>query len=57
MIEQDTVRLLRECDAGIKMGTASISDVLPHVKGGALRQYLDGKRHVMDENEREARGG
>ena len=36
MIEQDTVRLLRECDAGIKMGTASISDVLPHVKGGAL---------------------
>ena len=41
MIEQDTVRLLRECDAGIKMGTASISDVLPHVKGGALRQYLE----------------
>lgn len=41
MIEQDTVRLLRECDAGIKMGTASIGDVLPHVKGAALRQYLE----------------
>lgn len=41
MIEQDTVRLLRECDAGIKMGTASIGDVLPHVKGTALRQYLE----------------
>ena len=27
MIENDTVRLLRECDAGVKMGTASIDDV------------------------------
>ena len=31
MIEQDTVRLLRECDAGVKMGVASIDDVLDHV--------------------------
>ena len=28
MIENDTVRLLRECDAGIKMGVASINDVI-----------------------------
>ena len=28
MIEQDTIRLLRECDAGITMGTSSIDDVL-----------------------------
>ena len=28
MIEQDTVKLLRECDAGVKMGVASINDVL-----------------------------
>ena len=27
MIEQDTVRLLRECDAGVQMGIASIEDV------------------------------
>ena len=32
MIEQDTVKLLRECDAGTKMGISSIDDVLPHVK-------------------------
>lgn len=31
MIEQDTVKLLRECDAGIKMGLASIDDVIDHV--------------------------
>ena len=27
MIEPDTIKLLRECDAGIKMGAASIDDV------------------------------
>lgn len=32
MIEQDTIKLLRECDAGIKMGITSIDDVLGHVK-------------------------
>ena len=32
MIEQDTVRLLRECDAGITMGIDSIEDVLDRVK-------------------------
>lgn len=28
MTEPDTIKLLRECDAGIKMGTASIGEVL-----------------------------
>ena len=32
MIEQDTIKLLRECDAGTKMGISSIDDVQPHVK-------------------------
>ncbi len=40
MIEQDTVRLLRECDAGIKMGISSIDDVLDKVKSEKLRKYL-----------------
>ena len=40
MIEQDTVKLLRECDAGIKMGVASIDDVLSHVKGQTLFDRL-----------------
>ena len=31
MIEKDTIRLLRECDAGIKMGVASIDEVLDNV--------------------------
>ena len=40
MIEQDTIKLLRECDAGIKMGIASIEDVLDHVKNKDLRTHL-----------------
>ncbi len=44
MIEKDTVRLLRECDAGVKMGTASIDQVLKYVRADALRELLsDGK--------------
>ena len=40
MIEQDTIRLLRECDAGVKMGISSIDDVLDYVKSERLKQYL-----------------
>ena len=40
MIEPDTIKLLRECDAGIKMGVSSIDDVLDHVKAPAFHQLL-----------------
>ena len=40
MIEPDTIKLLRECDAGVKMGVASINDVLPDVKSQKMRDYL-----------------
>ena len=40
MVEQDTIKLLRECDAGAKMGTASIDDVLDRVQGAEFRQKL-----------------
>ena len=40
MIEQDTVKLLRECDAGAKMGVASIDDVLDRVHSTSLRRIL-----------------
>ena len=41
MIESDTLRLLRECDAGIKMGVASIGEVTGHVKDAAFREQLN----------------
>ena len=40
MIEQDTVRLLRECDAGVKMGISSIDEVLEYVSSSELREKL-----------------
>lgn len=40
MIEQDTIRLLRECDAGIKMGISSIDDVIDYVKSPKFKNYL-----------------
>ena len=41
MVEQDTIKLLRECDAGVKMGIASIDDVLSHVKSQKLYDRLN----------------
>ena len=38
MIEQDTIRLLRECDAGIQMGVSSIDDVVDHVHSRGLKK-------------------
>ena len=40
MIEQDTIKLLRECDAGTKMGISSIEDVLDQVKSEDFRRKL-----------------
>lgn len=40
MIESDTIKLLRECDAGVRMGTSSIDDVLSYAKADALRADL-----------------
>ena len=41
MIQPDTIKLLRECDAGIKMGVSSIDDVINHVKDPELKQLLN----------------
>ena len=40
MIETDTVKLLRECDAGVQMGISSIEDVIEHVNSNKLKNYL-----------------
>jgi len=40
MIEQDTIKLLRECDAGVKMGVGSIDDVMDYVRADGLKKSL-----------------
>lgn len=47
MIEQDTIKLLRECDAGIKMGVSSIDEVLEYVSDEKFKDILSSckKKH------------
>lgn len=40
MIEDDTIKLLRESDAGIKMGLSSIDDVIDYVNDQKFKKCL-----------------
>lgn len=39
-MQDDTIKLLRECNAGIKMGISSLEDVMTHVKDAHLEKLL-----------------
>ena len=56
MIEQDTIRLLKECDAGVKMGIASFEDVMDSVQSQQLRNILQDNKtaheHLLHEVEK-----
>ena len=53
MIEHDTIRLLRECDAGVKMGTSSIEEVLEYVSSSELKNLLSVCKDEHDKLKRE----
>ncbi|MBR4080391.1 MAG: hypothetical protein IKK21_01225 [Clostridia bacterium] len=53
MTENDTIRLLRECDAGVKMGVQSIEDVVEKIKSQEFRQVLTESRQEHDKLDRE----
>ncbi len=56
MIEQDTIKLLRECDAGVKMGVSSIDDVLEYVSDEELKKRLVKCKDEHIELEEEIKG-
>lgn len=56
MIEPDTIKLLRECDAGIKMGTASIADVLNKVRDEKLKEMLENGKEQHQKLQEELEG-
>ena len=56
MVEQDTIKLLRECDAGVKMGVSSIEDVLDNVRSGEMKRILETCKAEHDKLEMEIRG-
>ena len=49
MIQEDTIKLLRECTAGIKMGVDSIDEILDETTDRMLIKML---RETMDEHKR-----
>ena len=49
MVEKDTIRLLRECDAGVKMGVSSIDDVVDYVNSENLQKLLRKCRNEHEE--------
>lgn len=53
MNEKDTVKLLRECDAGVKMGISSIEDVVDRVQASRFRQQLANSRADHQQLEKE----
>lgn len=53
MAEPDTIRLLRECDAGVKMGTSSIEEVLDRVQDQNLKACLNRCREEHQALDRE----
>ena len=48
-IEEDTIKLLRECDAGIKMGVEAIDEVIQYVTNSELKQYLERNKADHDQ--------
>lgn len=56
MIEKDTIRLLRECDAGVRMGISSIDDVLDYTDDDSFKEYLSECKSDHKKLEKEIRG-
>lgn len=40
MINEDTIKLLKECNAGVKMAVASLDDIIEKVKSDKLKNIL-----------------
>ena len=55
MIEKDTIRLLRECDAGIKMGVSAIDEVMDYASSEDLKKRLVQCRAKHEQLKREIR--
>lgn len=53
MIESDTIKLLRECDAGIKMGVSAIDEVLDYVHDEKLKKNLEDCKSKHDKLKKE----
>lgn len=53
MVEQDTIKLLRECDAGVQMGISSIEDVLGKIDSRSFEKILTDCKEEHEKLDRE----
>ena len=53
MVEQDTIKLLRECDAGVKMGISSIDEVLDNAEMSTIKLIQNCKSYLINIRTRE----
>lgn len=53
MVNDDTIKLLRECDAGVKMGISSFEDIYDNVKDENIKKIIDKskEKHERFQNE------
>ncbi len=51
MVKEDTVKLLRECNLGIKMGIGSLNDVLDKIDSKDLEEKLKKSKNEHEELE------
>lgn len=54
-MSDDTIKLLRECDAGIKMGISSLDDVIDRVENEGLKEILNNSREIHTKLEQETK--
>ncbi len=49
MVHSDTIELLKECNAGVKMGVTSIDDVMDKIKDEELKRILHSSKEKHQE--------
>ena len=52
-MNSDTIKLLRECDAGVKMGISSLEEGIEHVKDENLKKLLENSKNAHKQLEME----
>lgn len=55
-MDDDSIKLLRECDAGIKMGISSIDEILENVSDKKMKQILQDSKMEHGELEQKIEG-
>lgn len=55
MTNDDTIKMLKECNEGIKMAVSSIDEVLPKVNSESLRKRLEASKQEHEELGNETR--